>query len=96
MTGSEPRYVDVLGGWIANAADDVREMGRRVETVLTRDPRDHHYAGTKMAYALRKAVEIMVYADWSDDELLELIRDARETALRRAGELRREFEDGQR
>jgi hypothetical protein len=93
MTPSEPGYTEVLGGRMADAADDVRDMGRRVEEVLTRDPRDHHYAGTKMAYALRRAIEILVYADWSEDELLELVRDARQTALRHAAELRRECKE---
>jgi hypothetical protein len=92
MRTSEPGYVEVLGGWMANAADSVRDMGRRVDEVLTRDPRDHHYAGSKMAYALRRAVEIMVYAGWSEDDLLELVHDARQTALRRAADLRRELE----
>jgi hypothetical protein len=93
MTPSERGYTEVLGGWMADAADDVRDMGRRVEEVLTRDPRDHHYAGSKMAHALRRSVEIMVYANWSEDELLELARDARQTAVGRAADLRREFED---
>lgn len=85
MTPSEERsYQEVLGSWMANAADDIRDMGRRVQEVLTRDPRDHHYAATKMTHALLKAVEIMVYANSSEDELLELVRDAQQTALRRA------------
>ncbi len=94
MTPSEERsYQEVLGSWMANAADDIRDMGRRVQEVLTRDPRDHHYAATKTTHALHKAVEIMVYANSSEDELLELVRDAQQTALRRAAELRRECED---
>jgi hypothetical protein len=93
MTASERGHTEVLGGWIADAADDVRDLGRRVVEVLTRNPRDRHYAAAKMASALRRAVEIMVYAGCSEDELLELVRDARQTALRRAADLRRECGD---
>jgi hypothetical protein len=93
MTPPEQSYTEVLGGWIVDAADDVLDMGKRVVEVLGRNPRDHHYAGEKMHHALRRAAEVMTYAGWTEEELLALVREAYERALRNTGDLRREFEE---
>lgn len=92
MSPSDQSYTEIIGGWMANAADDVRDMGRRVEQVLTRSPRDHHYAGGKMRFVLRQAAEVMTYAGYTEEELCALVRDAHERAVRNAGDLRREFD----
>jgi hypothetical protein len=87
----ERSFSEALGGWMASDADNVRDMGRRVDEVLTDNPRDHHYAGSKMAAALGSAVSVMTYAGYSEDEMLELLRDAHERALRNMRDLHREL-----
>jgi hypothetical protein len=91
MTDLNQSYSEIIGGWLVREADEVCDMGRRVNGVLSQDPRDHHYARSKMAHALGCVVRALTYADCPEEQLLELVRTAREQALRNTDSLRREF-----
>lgn len=87
----EPRYADVLGGLIVARADDVEDMGHRVVEVLGRDPRDHHYAGSKLGYAMSRCAEALAMAGANEDEIVDAVREAHRNGARWAADVRREL-----
>lgn len=88
-------YEEVLGSWLVNHAENVEDMGRRVAGVLGRNPRDHHYASNKLRYALENAAKALALTDWKLGDIIEVVRDAHESALRNRADLRREFEESE-
>jgi hypothetical protein len=62
-------------------ANNIFDLSRRVEEVLTRNPRDHYYAGDHMRPVVYLAARIMMYSGyWSEKEALEEVREAGEAA----------------
>jgi hypothetical protein len=91
VSQTEQSYNDVLGQWIAQYAEQVEDMGHRVAGVLGQDPRDHHYAGNKLGYAIGEAAKALTLAGWSADQLIELVRDGHDAGMRYKRDLDREF-----
>jgi hypothetical protein len=88
----DPTYEDVLGQWIAQYAENVQDMGRRVAEVLGGDPRDHHYAASKLSSAVTDAVKALTLAGLTEQELIELVSFAHDDGRRYKQDLRREFD----
>ncbi|WP_249012246.1 hypothetical protein [Conexibacter sp. DBS9H8] len=81
----------VLGGWLVRYAENVEDMGHRVADVLERDPLDHHYAGSKLHYALTESVKALAIADYKLEDLLADVEEAHESGIRDRQDLSREF-----
>jgi hypothetical protein len=81
----------VLGGWIVRHAENVEDMGHRVADVLDRDPLDHHYAASKLRYALTESVKALAMADYKLEDLLADVTEAHESGIRFRQDLSREF-----
>src|SRR5450755_4743446 len=95
MDGQTPAgrsYSEILGDWIVQYAENVEDMGPRVAEVLGRNPNDHHYAGSKLSYALIEGTKALALVGWKEDELLELVQAAYETGVRCKQDLSRESE----
>jgi len=66
----EQHYANVLGNLIVSRADDVEDMARRVVDVLGGNPRDHHYAVSKLSYAMTRCAEALAIAGWTEAEIV--------------------------
>jgi hypothetical protein len=88
----EQTYSEILGDWIVQYAENVEDMGHRVAEVLAKDPKDHHYAGSKLSYALIEGTKALALVGWKEDEVLELVQAAYENGVRSKQNLSRECE----
>ncbi len=86
----EPDEPTVIGRWIVRSAEEVHDMGDRVQRVLTENPRDHHYAASKLSHALYHAAAGMVLAGAELAELTECVERATRATHRDLDDLRRE------
>lgn len=82
---------NLLGTLIVARADDVEDMAHRVVTVLGDNPRDHHYAGSKLGYAMTRCAEALAIAGWAEDEIVDTVRVAHRDGARCAADVRREL-----
>lgn len=84
---------ELLGERVVDHAENVEDMGRRVREVLGRDPRDHHYAGDKLGYALAECVRVLTIVGWTLDEITELVETANRKERDYLRDLAREIEE---
>lgn len=87
----EQHYANVLGNLIVSRADDVEDMAHRVVDVLGGNPRDHHYAGSKLSYAMTRCAEALAIAGWTEAEIVDAVRDAHRNGAHCAADVRREL-----
>ena len=92
MPDRDPTYEQVIGSWLVNHAECVEDMGHRVASVLINNPRDHHYAGAKLGSALVDCVKALAFVGWSEEELLQMVREAHARGAEQLRDLKREFE----
>lgn len=91
MSATTRTYDEVLGDWVADHAENVQDMGRRVVEVVGRNPGDHHYASNKLGYALEQCARALTLVGWTADELANVVREMHEAEGRNKRELKREF-----